>query len=97
MSREYKGKRIVVWPSYIDELASRGEGRRISRSLCVKRPTVEEIRQAALALGLEPVVEEKPYPRSWWLVRARVVVNKAGTKRATLEMIARKISEMRRS
>lgn len=96
MSREHKGKRIVIWPSYIDELATRGTGRKIGKALSVKRPSVEEIRQAAASLGLEPVVEEKRYPRSWWMTTARVVVNKVGSKRKTLEMIAKRIREMRK-
>lgn len=97
LGRERKGKRVVVWPSYIDESIPRSMGRRISKSKAVRRPTVEEIRVAAQALNLYPVVEQSRYPRAWWEVQARVVVDKVASKRRVLELIASKIAELRRA
>ncbi len=95
MSREYRGKRIVVWPSYIDSSKSRGKGRKIPRRDAVPRPRVEEIVEAAERLGLNPEVEEARYPRAWWEDRRRVIVDKMGSKLETLRAIAREIRRLR--
>ncbi len=97
LGRERRGKRIVIWPSYIDESIPRSMGRKIAKSKAVRKPTVEEIRAAAQALNLNPVVEQSKYPKAWWDVRARVVVDKIASKRRILELIASKIAELRRS
>jgi signal recognition particle subunit SRP19 len=95
MSREYRGKRIVVWPIYIDSTASRGEGRKIPLSSAVRKPRVEEIVEAAERLGLHPEVEDARYPRQWWEQRKRVIVDKVGSKLKTLKMIAEEIKKIR--
>jgi len=95
LGRERRGKRVVVWPCYIDETLSRSEGRKIAKSKAVKKPTVEEIRLAAQLLNLNPEVESSAYPRMWWDAKARVVVDKVASKRRILELIAAKIQELR--
>lgn len=94
-SREYKGRRIVVWPVNLDEKASRGMGRKIPKSKAVASPKIQEIIEAARLLGLNPEIEEKAYPRAWWMYTVRVVVDKRGSKRRTLLAIAEKIKELR--
>jgi signal recognition particle subunit SRP19 len=95
LSRDYKGKKIIVYPQYIDSTKSRSEGRRIPHEEAVAKPRIEEIVKAAEELGLNPILEEASYPREWW-VSGRVVVDKRGSKIKTLRMIARKIRELRR-
>ncbi|KSW11846.1 signal recognition particle [Pyrodictium occultum] len=95
MSREYKGRRVVVWPVYIDSSASRGEGRKVPLRDAVRKPRVEEIVKAAQRLGLNPEVEEARYPRSWWENTKRVVVDKMGSKLNTLKAIAAEIRKLR--
>ncbi len=95
MSREYRGKRIVVWPAYIDASLSRGEGRKLPLRDAVRRPRVEEVVEAAERLGLHPEVEESPYPRRWWDQKRRVVVDKAGSKLETLRAIAAEVKRLR--
>ena len=95
MSREYRGKRVVVWPVYIDSSASRGEGRKIPLRDAVRRPRVEEIVEAAERLGLHPEVEEARYPRNWLDQKKRVIVDKAGSKLETLRLIAREVARLR--
>lgn len=97
LGRERRGKKIVVWPSYIDESTPRSMGRKISKLKAVRKPTVEEIRVAAQALNLNPVVEQSKYPKAWWEVQARVLVDKVAPKRRVLELIALKIAELRRA
>jgi len=96
LSREYKGKKIVVYPQYLDSTKSRKEGRRLSLKYAVSSPRIDEIVEAAESLGLNPVVEEdKKYPRNWWLSTGRVVVDKQGSKLNTLKLIAEKIRKIR--
>jgi signal recognition particle subunit SRP19 len=92
---DYEG-RTVIWPSYIDSQVPRSRGRKVSLSHAVPAPTVDEIVRAARELGLDPVVEEKPYPRLWYQVRARVVVAKRFGRTGTIRAIADKVRELRR-
>lgn len=95
MSRELKGKRIILWPVNIDAAASRSEGRKIAKKYAVRRPRVEEIVEAAKRLGLNPEVEDARYPRQWWQQRQRIIVDKMGSKLETLKTIAKEIEKLR--
>lgn len=95
MSREYRGRRVVVWPAYLDASLSRGEGRRIPLREAVRRPRAEEIVEAAKRLGLNPEVEEARHPRRWWEQRQRVVVDKLGSKLQTLRALAAEVQRVR--
>ncbi len=96
VSREYRGKRIVLWPANIDSTLSRSEGRKIPRKEAVRKPRVEEIVEAAKRLGLNPSVEDARYPRKWWEQKQRVVVDRAGmSKIEVLKMIAREVERLR--
>ncbi len=95
MSREYRGRRVVLWPINIDASASRREGRKVPLRYAVRKPRVEEIVEAARMLGLNPVVEDARYPRRWWEQRQRVVVDKLGSKLKTLIEIAKAVRELR--
>lgn len=97
MSREYRGKRIVIYTSYLDSTLPRRLGRRVPREEGVPRPTVREIAWAAQQLGLDPIVEEDArHPRTWFTHRGRVIVLKKGSKQALLREIARLLREHRR-
>jgi signal recognition particle subunit SRP19 len=68
----------VIWPAYLDEELSRSEGRRVSRSLAVEDPTVEEIAQAVQQVGYDALIErDKTYPQEYE-PRGRVLVQGAG-------------------
>ena len=89
--------KYVIWPAYIDKGNSRSDGRVIPRKISVTSPELKEIVQAAKELGLNPKVErDKAYPKSWWKVSGRVLVDKKGVKSGIVREIARKIGEMRR-
>ncbi len=94
-SREYKGRRVVLWPVNIDSTATIREGRKIPKSEAVPQPRLDEIVRAAESLGLDPIVEDKAYPRSWYRHARRVSVRKTGSKRSTLLEIAREIRRLR--
>jgi len=87
---------LIIWPVYIDATKSRAYGRMISRADAIPEPKIAEIAKAAEALGLHPRIErEKAYPKEWWQVSGRVIVEKTAPKSITLKNIARKIKEMR--
>ncbi len=72
-----KEKYIVLYPEYFNSKYSRAEGRKVSRQLARKSPTVEDIEKAARSLGYEPIVEkDKSYPRFWHKNRGRVLIEK---------------------
>ena len=96
MSRELKGKKIVVYPQYIDSTKSRSQGRKLSLEDSVRKPSIDEIYEAAKELGLNPVIDEGRYPKSWWEDSGRVFVDKIDSKLKVLRMISRKIKELRR-
>ncbi|MDI9395514.1 MAG: signal recognition particle protein Srp19 [Euryarchaeota archaeon] len=90
-----KGK-LVIWPAYIDQSKSRSSGRIISRKNAIKEPHLNEIKEAAKQLGLSPEVEpEKAYPKSWWEVSGRVLVDDKGPKSIIAKQIALEIKKKR--
>jgi signal recognition particle subunit SRP19 len=95
MTMKDKGK-LVIWPAYIDQTKSRSSGRIISRKNAVKEPHLNEIKEAARQLDLNPEVEpEKAYPKSWWEVSGRVLVDDKGPKSVIAKQIALSIKKMR--
>lgn len=89
-------KRQVIWPVYLDENATRGQGRIVSLDDAVEDPTLKEIADAAESLDLDPEMEpEKSYPRSWWEESGRVLVEKTGPKSVTVKRIADEIRKSR--
>ncbi len=97
MSREYRGKRVVVYTSYLDSNLPRRLGRRISREEAVPNPRIEELYEAALELGLNPEIEkEARHPRTWFTHRGRIIVDKVASKQELLRLIASKVREKRR-
>jgi signal recognition particle subunit SRP19 len=95
MMMKDKGK-LVIWPAYIDQTKSRSNGRIISRKNAIKEPHLNEIKEAARQLGLNPEVEpEKAYPKSWWEVSGRGLVDDKGPKSVIAKQIALSIKKMR--
>lgn len=95
MMMKDKGK-LVIWPAYIDQTKSRSSGRIISRKNSIKEPHLNEIKEAARQLGLNPEVEpEKAYPKSWWEVSGRVLVDDNGPKSVIAKQIASTIKKAR--
>ncbi|MBC7080643.1 MAG: signal recognition particle protein Srp19 [Thermoplasmatales archaeon] len=85
----------VIWPSYFDIEFSRKEGRKVKKSLAIKNPTIDEIFQAAKKIGLNPLKEEKSYPKKWWRKEGRIVVDKKGKKVEIIRRIAEEVYNKR--
>ncbi len=96
MSKKFKGKYIVIWPSNIDSTKSRRKGRKIPLKNAVKSPKKEELIEVARELGiLVNFEEDKKYPKNWFFETGRLIVRKTQSKTETLKKIARKIAEIR--
>jgi len=86
----------VVWPAYLDYTISRGRGRKIGKGVAVNRPSAEEVFRAAKNLGLNPIMENKKYPKSWYEHTKRIVVDKRlESKTKTIKAIAEEILKER--
>jgi len=92
---ELEGK-MVVWPTFIDCDRPRSMGRRVPLDVCVKSPSLQEIERAAAELGLNPSIDQgASYPRLWYEVKGRVIVDKRMGRQETLRAIASAIKSFR--
>jgi len=87
--------KIILYPAYFDSSKTKSGGRKLQKKLCIQSPKLQELENAARALGLEPASEQKSYPKSWWERSGRVVVNKKGKKGEVIREVARKLRESR--
>lgn len=83
----------VIWPVYFDANVSRKEGRKVSKELAIKNPSIDDIYKAAKKLGLNPVKEEKAYPKRWWRKEGRLLIDKKGKKMEIIKKIAEIIKQ----
>ncbi|MFP3227185.1 MAG: signal recognition particle subunit SRP19/SEC65 family protein [Caldisphaera sp.] len=90
-----KENKYIIWPSYLDSSLSKNKGRKISKNKAIVKPSIEEIVMAAKKLGLNPIVEEKKYPKLWYEQTKRVVILKKENKRKILKLISDEIIKMR--
>ncbi|MEM3725247.1 MAG: signal recognition particle subunit SRP19/SEC65 family protein [Candidatus Bathyarchaeia archaeon] len=91
-----KQEKIIMWPAYFDSAKTRGEGRRIPKSLAVPSPKITEIRDAAEKLGLEcEVVLDVGYPKTPWLKTGMLLVRKSESKDKTIKKIAKTLKIIR--
>ncbi|RLF68514.1 MAG: signal recognition particle protein Srp19 [Thermoplasmata archaeon] len=87
-----RDSRIVLYPEYFDRNLSRKEGRRTPLKLSVPSPDARALFDAAGALGLDPILEnERHYPRTWYMRRGRVLVEKKGSKCSIIRMVAEEL------
>ncbi len=92
-----KGNRpIVLYPAYFDLGRSRADGRRVAKKWAVESPTVEEVVNAAKALGLEPELDAgKAFPTSHWRHEGRVLVRADYYKTSVVQRVAQRIKQGR--
>lgn len=89
--------KLVVWPANIDAQKSRKDGRKIAEKYAINAPTLGEIEASAEKLNLNPVVEkDKAYPKEWWEVSGRVLIDKTKPKSILLKEIAKEIRKLRK-
>jgi signal recognition particle subunit SRP19 len=91
-----KQDKVILWPAYFDSTKTRGEGRRIPKSLAVPSPKITEIKDAAEKLGLEcEVVLDAGHPRTPWLKTGIILVNKNEAKEGIIKKIAKNLQKIR--
>ncbi len=89
-------KKVIIWPPNIDSQKARSHGRKISEKYAVPSPTLSEIKKAAMQLDLNPEVEKsKAYPKEWWSVSGRVLVDKTKPKSILFREIVAEIKKIR--
>ena len=82
--------KYVIWPIYFDLNVSRSNGRRVSKSLAIQNPSIDDILKEAKRLRLNPILEEKAHPSRWWN-KGRILVDKKEKKREILRKIAEQL------
>jgi len=96
MNGKNSEREYIIWPQYFDCNLSRKYGRRVSRELCVLKPSIKEIELVCSELALECRVDEsKLYPRSWYTTRGCVYVRSNTSKSLLLRLLAKKLQEIR--
>ena len=91
-----KQDKIVIWPAYFDSTKTRGDGRRIPKSLAVPSPKILEIKEAVEKLGLDnEVVVDAGYPKTPWLKTGMLLVKKTETKDQITKKIAKELLKIR--
>ncbi|WP_297536322.1 signal recognition particle protein Srp19 [Thermococcus sp.] len=94
--------RFVVWPSELDSRLSRRYGRVVPKNVAVKGPSVSEVEDAAIILGMKIVEKdpEKLNPRLSGLdeelrTPGVLIIESQYGKGKSLRLIAEKIRELR--
>jgi signal recognition particle subunit SRP19 len=91
-----KQDKAIIWPAYFDLAKTRKEGRRVSKSLAVQSPRIQEIEEAAEKLGLKhEIAAESGYPKTSWVKTGMVMVEKKGSKEQVIQKIAKQLLKIR--
>jgi len=91
-----KQDKIIIWPAYFDYTKTRGDGRRVPKSLAVPSPKILEIKEAVEKLGLSyEVVLDAGYPRTPWLKKGMLLVTKKESKEKLIRKIGKHLLKIR--
>jgi signal recognition particle subunit SRP19 len=91
-----KQDKVIIWPAYFDSAKTRGDGRRVSKSLAVPSPKVLEIKEAVEKLGLSyELVLEAGYPKTPWLKTGMLLVTKKESKEEVIRKIGKRLLKIR--
>lgn len=91
-----KQDKIIVWPVYFDSTKTRGNGRRVPKSLAVSSPKVLEIKEAVEKLGLDyELVLDAGYPKTPWLKTGMLLVTKKEAKEKVIRKIGKHLLKIR--
>jgi len=93
--KKYRNKYVILWPQYFDSSLTRQRGRKVPKELSVPKPTQKELLEAARSLGFDALPLEGRYPREWWNREGPVLVEKHGSKRRTMLLIAQELRKKR--
>lgn len=92
-----KQDKFIIWPAYFDQSKTRKDGRRVSKSLALLHPKIDEVALAVQKLGLKhEVVADVGYPKTPWVKTGMLLVEKQGSKEQVIQRIAGKLSKIER-
>ena len=92
-----KQDKVIIWPVYFDQSKTRKDGRRVSKSLALHNPKIDEVELAVQKLGLKhEVIVDAGYPKKPWIKTGMILVEKQGSKEQVIQRIAGKISKIER-
>jgi len=91
-----KKSKTIFWLAYFDKHLTRKQGRRLSMKETIDKLTLEQLAEAARALGFEVDVDpEARFPASWFEHSGRIIVNTGGqVKSKVLEKIGKQLRKM---
>jgi len=91
-----KQDKIIIWPAYFDSTKTRGDGRRVPKSLAVPSPKVLEVKEAVEKLGMSyEVVLDAGYPKTPWLKTGMLLVMKKEPKEKVIRTIGKRLLKIR--
>jgi signal recognition particle subunit SRP19 len=91
-----KQDKFIIWPAYFDQSKTRKDGRRVSKSLAVQHPKIDEVTLAVQKLGLmHEVAADVGYPKTPWVKTGMILVEKQGSKEQVIRRIAGQVSKVR--
>jgi signal recognition particle subunit SRP19 len=85
----------ILYPCYFNAGYSRGEGRRVPRSLAVKGAVITDIERSLRRIGVKFRVEEHPHPAHWQRHEGRIVAEWTGKKEVLIKKAAQKMDKGR--
>ncbi|WP_456418836.1 signal recognition particle subunit SRP19/SEC65 family protein [Methanocaldococcus infernus] len=86
---------MIIWPQYIDKNKSRKEGRKVSKEIAVKNPSIKLIEKALKKMNLNyKIYSDKRYPREHWERVGYIEVEYNGKKLEFLKKLCKVIREL---
>ena len=91
-----KQDKAIIWPAYFDLTKTRKKGRRVPRNLAVQSPKIDELKEAALKLGLKPeVAADVGYPKTPWSKTGMILVEKKVAKEQIIKILGKQLVKAR--
>ncbi|ADG12826.1 Ribonucleoprotein complex SRP, Srp19 component [Methanocaldococcus infernus ME] len=86
---------MIIWPQYIDKNKSRKEGRKVSKEIAVRNPSIKLIEKALKKMNLNyKIYSDKRYPREHWERVGYIEVEYNGKKLEFLKKLCKVIREL---
>jgi signal recognition particle subunit SEC65 len=91
-----KKSKTIFWLVYFDKRLTRKQGRRLSKNEAVDKLTLEQLAEAASALGFQVEMDSgAKFPAYWWDRSGRIIVNTEGQlKSKVLQKIGKQLRKM---
>ena len=91
-----KQDKVILWPAYFDLTKTRGEGRKVPKTLAVPSPKISELKEAVEKLGLEhELVSDAGYPKTPWMKTGMLLIAKKESKNQIIKKVAKQLQKIR--